>query len=131
MLSGCCAPNAATARSCAKLSCDSAPCGILLRHLGYTVIEASSGIHALELFDQGLPKIDLLLTDMVMPGGIGGKELAEILRAKIPGLPVLYSSGYCLDLARKGMAGEGQTSFLQKPYSTQTLAKAIRDCLRK
>ena len=105
--------------------------GILLRHLGYTVIEASSGIHALELFDHGLPKIDLLLTDMVMPGGIGGKELAEILRAKIPGLPVLYSSGYCLDLARKGMAGEGQTSFLQKPYSTQTLAKAIRDCLRK
>lgn len=105
--------------------------GILLRRLGYTVIEASSGTHALELFDQGLPKIDLLLTDMVMPDGMGGKELAEILRAKIPGLPVLYSSGYNLDLAGKGIVGEDQTCFLQKPYSTQTFAKAIRHSLRK
>ena len=101
----------------------------LLKRLGYTVIEAVSGVHALEVIERLQPRIDLLLTDMVMPGGVSGNDLAQALRAKIPGLRVLYSSGYSLNVARQGMPEGEQIHFLQKPYATQVFAQAIRDCL--
>ncbi|MEO6753079.1 MAG: response regulator [Chthoniobacteraceae bacterium] len=104
--------------------------GILLRRLGYNVIEATSGVHAIEMVKQGRTDIDLLLTDMMMPGGIGGKELAETLRQRIPGLRVLYSSGYSVELAGKGLHEEDQAHFLQKPYSAHLFAQAVHDCLQ-
>jgi signal transduction histidine kinase/ActR/RegA family two-component response regulator len=100
----------------------------VLRRCGYTVVEADSGMSALGLWEQHGRRIDLLFTDLVMPGGMSGFELARRLRADKPRLKVLFTSGY------RPRAGEGPTEptgdrFLQKPYSPQQLAQALRDCL--
>jgi PAS domain S-box-containing protein len=70
----------------------------LLERKGYHVIEADSGLSALEVWQQHRNAIDLLFTDMVMPDGISGRELAERLLAEKPGLKVIYSSGYSDDM---------------------------------
>jgi two-component system, cell cycle sensor histidine kinase and response regulator CckA len=98
----------------------------ILQDHGYRVLEAGSGLEALRLWEQHAKGIDLLLTDLSMPGGVSGQRLAEKLQAQKPGLEVIYSSGGSLgqDLsARKGI------SFLQKPYDVRTLTQAVRDCL--
>lgn len=100
-----------------------------LQHFGYHVIEASSGRQALSLYEKDRPHIDLLLTDMVMPDGVSGKELAEKLRACQPDLRVLYTSGYSVDLLSRNVTMEDGSSFLQKPYSTRKLAQMVRECL--
>jgi two-component system cell cycle sensor histidine kinase/response regulator CckA len=100
-----------------------------LKHFGYTVLEASSGKQALALFEQADRPIDLLLTDMVMPDGISGQELAEQMCAQRPKLRILYTSGYHIDLVSRDLAGQEGICFLQKPFSMQKLAKAVRDCL--
>ncbi|HWX20280.1 MAG TPA: response regulator [Candidatus Binatia bacterium] len=101
----------------------------VLRIQGYTVLEAASGPQALELWQRADRPIDLLLTDMVMPGGIMGNELAEQLLGQSPRLKVIYTSGYS-----PGMAGsEGSLlkgrNFLPKPYSIGKLAQFVRECL--
>jgi CheY-like chemotaxis protein len=101
----------------------------LLRLQGYTVIEAASGRDALELWEQTNRPIDLLLTDMVMPGGIMGGELAEILSRKCPRLKVIYTSGYSPGMAGKDISLLEQRNFLPKPYSFGTLAQFVRECL--
>ena len=103
--------------------------GAMLRQLGYRVIEAASGVHALSLVEQGCGKIDLLLTDLVMPEGMNGTELAKALRTRMPNLRILYSSGYSVEMAGKGISELEQSHLLQKPYSTRTFAEAIRKCL--
>ena len=100
----------------------------MLERLGYEVLEATSGIHALELLDQWNHHIDLLVTDMVMPGGIKGNDLAQRLQAKLPNLRVLFTSGYSVDLVSVDKTAPMDHHFLQKPYSTQQLAQAIREC---
>jgi len=100
----------------------------MLERLGYEVLEATSGIHALELLDQWNHHIDLLVTDMVMPGGIKGNDLAQRLQAKLPNLRVLFTSGYSVDLVSVDKTVPMDHHFLQKPYSTQQLAQAIREC---
>ncbi len=102
-----------------------------LRHFGYEVLEAASGKQAMELFEQAPHEIDLLLTDMVMPDGVSGQELAEQMCAVEPDLRVLYTSGYQLDLVSRSLAGQEGISFLQKPFSMQKLAGAVRDCLNR
>src|SRR6185295_13878813 len=89
----------------------------VLKIQGYTVLEAASGRQALEVWERADRPIDLLLTDMVMPGGVMGRELAESLLAQSPGLKVIYTSGYS-----PGMAGSDDSlfknrNFLPKPYS--------------
>jgi len=101
----------------------------VLRIQGYTVLEAASGAQALELWHKSDRPIDLLLTDMVMPGGIMGRELAECLLDQSPSLKVIYTSGYS-----PGMAGNDATpfkgrNFLPKPYSIDKLAQFVRECL--
>ena len=101
----------------------------LLRHYGYRVLEASHGKEALQVWEKHAPEIDLLLTDMMMPEGISGWELATKLQGERPGLKVIYTSGYSVDLlARDGEFGEG-IHFLPKPYHPHALAKTVRDCL--
>ncbi len=102
-----------------------------LQRLGYRVVEAASGVEALCAWDQQARAIDLLLTDMVMPHGISGRDLAARLRARRPNLPVLCTSGYTA-------TGGGNTdevldgaAFLHKPFSLQSLGRAVRDCLDK
>jgi two-component system, cell cycle sensor histidine kinase and response regulator CckA len=64
-----------------------------------------------------------------MPGGLTGQDLAERLRPKMPGLRVLYASGYSVDPAVHGLSGGEKIHFIEKPFSPQTLAEAVRACL--
>ena len=96
---------------------------------GYKVLEAENGEAGLRLAETCKERIDILITDVVMPG-IGGRELAKKLAALRPGTAVLYLSGYTEDAVfNQGSMGPG-TAFLQKPFTLQTLAKKVRDVLR-
>ena len=101
----------------------------ILRDCGYRLIEAATGREALELWREGAGKIDLLLTDMVMPEGISGVDLAERLLADRPDLKVIFTSGYNSAEINGGRLSHSQTYFLQKPYSHTTLARVVRECL--
>jgi CheY-like chemotaxis protein len=100
-----------------------------LQRLGYRVLEAASGVEALFLWEQQAGIIDLLLTDMVMPDGISGRDLAGRLRARQPGLPVLCISGYTATQGASFDRVVEGAGFLRKPFSLQTLSRAVRECL--
>ena len=100
----------------------------ILERQGYQVLEARDGRHAIELATRHAGPIDLLLTDMVMPE-MNGRALAEQLCRLRPSLRVLYMSGYTDDdIVRRGMLGPG-TGFLEKPFTPDMLARAIRVAL--
>ncbi|MDB6017899.1 MAG: hypothetical protein JWR19_2388 [Pedosphaera sp.] len=101
----------------------------LLTVQGYTVLEAKSGRHALEVWATANRPIDLLLTDMVMPGGIMGGELAELLIRQSPRLKVIYTSGYSPGMAGKDTSLLAGRNFLPKPYSIGKLSQFVRECL--
>jgi PAS domain S-box-containing protein len=101
----------------------------LLEHKGYHVIEADSGRSALEIWRQQRDAIDLLFTDMVMPEGISGRELAARLVAEKPGLKVIYSSGYTDDMLGENSPLRNNPNFLEKPFNSHKLLKQVRDCL--
>jgi YesN/AraC family two-component response regulator len=75
-------------------------------------------------------EIDLLLTDIVMPGGTMGLELAKKCRAEKPGVKIIISSGYSNEMAQRGKPADGIT-YLPKPYKTSLLGQVVRDCLDK
>jgi two-component system cell cycle sensor histidine kinase/response regulator CckA len=97
-----------------------------LAKYGYKVIEAASAEEALEQEERSAGSIDLLLTDVVLPG-TSGKKLAELLRARRPGIRVLYSSGYPEDTLSGGT--EEGAQFLQKPFSPEMLVGKVRELL--
>jgi CheY-like chemotaxis protein len=97
-----------------------------LEELGYDVITAVNGADALTVAER-TRKIDALLTDIVMPGGMNGRQLAAKLRAKRPGIPVLYMSGYADDDDRASDTVVAQ--IVAKPYERARLAAALRDTL--
>jgi len=101
----------------------------VLKIQGYTVLEASSGRQALEVWEHANRPVDLLLTDMVMPGGIMGSELAERLLIQSPNLKVIYTSGYSPGMAGKDASLLEGRNFLPKPYSIGKLAQFVRKCL--
>jgi PAS domain S-box-containing protein len=101
----------------------------ILEIQGYAVLEASSGHHALEVCEEASRPIDLLLTDMIMPGTIMGGELAERIKARCPGLKVIYTSGYSPGMAGKDISLLEGRNFLPKPYSIGRLAQFVRECL--
>ena len=74
-------------------------------------------------------QIDLLLTDMVMPEGMSGRELAGTLRAERPELKVIFMSGYSVDILRKDFALSEDWQFIQKPFWQEALARLIREYL--
>jgi PAS domain S-box-containing protein len=100
----------------------------ILRHAGYTVFGAGSGPEALEMWKEHRREIDLLLTDIMMPEGMSGWELAEKILADAPHLPVMFTSGYPAETIGNHIA-KSDHCFLQKPFSPLTLAQAVRDCL--
>jgi PAS domain S-box-containing protein len=99
-----------------------------LRAQGYAVLEADSGVDALQIAEAHAGPIHLLLTDVVMPQ-MGGVELAERLAVTRPGIRVLYASGYTENtVVHEGIAEEG-IAFLAKPYSPSQLARKVRQTL--
>ena len=101
----------------------------ILRDSGYQILEAASGREALIVWQQHEGKIDLLLTDMVMPEGVSGVELAERLVAETPQLKVVFMSGYTSDDVSAEMLARTNASFIQKPYGHAELTQTVRDCL--
>jgi PAS domain S-box-containing protein len=112
---------------------DEAPvCELVSRVLGkygYKVLPASNAIEAIEVWRDQKDKIALLLTDLVMPNHMNGRELAEKLWAERPELKVIFTSGYSADIVGKDFKLDPELSFLQKPYHPQTLATTVRRCL--
>ena len=101
---------------------------IILLDYDYRVLEASTGVEALKVWEDNGGNIDLLLTDMVMPAGMTGRELAEELKQRKPGLKVIYTSGYSSEVMGQDL-GLRDIKFLQKPYPPQQLAQTVRECL--
>ena len=100
-----------------------------LRRLGYRVIEAADGAAALELWPQHQDEVALVLTDVIMPGGVSGGQLAERLLAQKPGLKVMFMSGYPGDVAGRNLTLREDVNFLRKPFNPVKLGKLIRACL--
>jgi PAS domain S-box-containing protein len=103
-------------------------CKVLTAY-GYNVLEAISGTKAIELWKKSKDKVDLLLTDVVLPDELNGRELAERLRKSRPQLKVIFSSGYSQDIMGKDFTPQKGQVFLQKPYDLQKLAQTVRTCL--
>lgn len=100
----------------------------ILAHGGYTVLEAPNGVEALRICDGQEEKIDLLLTDVVMPD-IGGNELAERAASVIPGLRVIYMSGHTDDRILRYGIGREDVNFIQKPFDPESLLRRVRALL--
>jgi PAS domain S-box-containing protein len=101
---------------------------MILEMSGYRVLEAASGEEALILYKQHEGQIDLIMTDVVMPG-MSGRELAESLEDLHPGIKVLYISGYTDDaIVRHGLLDQ-EIAFLQKPFTPDALMRKVREVL--
>ena len=95
-----------------------------LEHYGYQVLQVQDGEAALELLEREAARIDLVLTDVVMPRTTG-KELADRIRERYPKLPVLFMTGYSgEDIQRRGLVVTG-ARFVQKPFTPEGLADAV------
>jgi hypothetical protein len=98
----------------------------LLGRAGYRVIECASGSEALELWPRHKAEVDLLLTDIVMPGGVNGVQLAQALRAETPGLRIILMSGFDANLGQDRAELGSEVGFLAKPFATAALFSALR-----
>jgi two-component system cell cycle sensor histidine kinase/response regulator CckA len=101
---------------------------LCLRHGGYVVLEAMSGPHALRLLEEYAGRVDLMLTDVVMPE-MGGRRLVEIVREQWPKIRVVFMSGYTDDVVVRQGVLQSDIAFLQKPFTLATLTRKIRDVL--
>jgi CheY-like chemotaxis protein len=101
----------------------------MLRNDGYRVFEAIDGQNALKIWSEYKNQINLVFTDVIMPGGLNGRELAEKLWLERPELKVIFSSGYGADTLGKDFKLDPKFNYLQKPYEPDSLAKTIRRCL--
>jgi CheY-like chemotaxis protein len=103
--------------------------GILERN-GFSVLAAGNAQEALQLWERHRHEVDLLLTDISLPDGMGGRELAEQLLDEKPELKVIYASGYAADSMSREIDGlSDSVHYLQKPYRPDMLAQAVRGCL--
>ncbi len=105
-----------------ELVCDS------LKNSGYTILEASNGKEAIEIFNNNSKKIDLILTDVIMPS-MSGRKMVEILQEKYPGINALYMSGYTDDAIIKHGVLEPGMAYIQKPFSPKALIQKVQEVL--
>ena len=98
----------------------------ILQRLGHRVVQAKDGPEALALWPQHRKEIDLLFTDMVMPGGMTGRELADRLLRENPRMHVIYTTGYSMDLSDSGMNLIEGMNCLFKPYDATMLVRAVK-----
>ena len=101
----------------------------MLRRQGYQVYEAASGLEALSRWEEHGPEIDLLFTDMVMPGGLSGRDLARQLREKKRDLKIIYTTGYSKDAIGQNFGLIEGLNFLAKPYYPEKVLLTVRRCL--
>jgi nitrogen-specific signal transduction histidine kinase len=102
---------------------------LVLERQGYRVLEAGDGVEALRVWGANQGRIRLLLTDIVLPAGVGGRQLAARLRALDPSLRVVFMSGYSAEIAGRELTLEEGRNFVQKPYSPPKLLEAVERCL--
>jgi two-component system cell cycle sensor histidine kinase/response regulator CckA len=100
----------------------------ILKDAGYSVRTAAEGLEALELHGGHSEDLDVLITDIVMPG-LSGRELADEMRHRRPGLPVVFVSGYTEDYVVEEAGREGATAFVEKPFAAADLLAAVRSVI--
>jgi DNA-binding NtrC family response regulator len=98
----------------------------VLQHYGYQVLEAATAGDALKVWEKSSARIDLLLTDMVLPDGVDGGDLAREVQKQKPELRVVFTSGYSLELGGEEAGLREGFNFLQKPFQPLTLARTVR-----
>lgn len=102
---------------------------IVLERAGYSVFEARNGIEAQQVWEQHQNAIQLLFTDIMMPEGLTGRDLAARLQARNPKLCVIFTSGYSVDIAGRELTLQAGQNFIQKPVSPSHLLEFVRECL--
>jgi PAS domain S-box-containing protein len=100
-----------------------------LRFYGYAVLEAVDGQSALAVWKEKKDQINLLMTDIVMPGGMSGLELAATCREVNPSLKTLITTGYALETSVEKIEAQAGFAVLKKPYEVSALVAAVRHCL--
>jgi CheY-like chemotaxis protein len=101
-----------------------------LEELGYTVLEASTAEEALAIVDSGA-RIDLLFTDVVLPGGVSGRQLSDRILAQKPDMPVLFTTGYTRNTIVHHGRLDPDVHLLNKPYTQQDLVRIVRRVLNR
>jgi signal transduction histidine kinase/ActR/RegA family two-component response regulator len=101
---------------------------ILTSH-GYRVLEAANGLEAQAVWEENRQEVDLLLTDIAMPHGLSGRDLADQLRKDNPQLPVIFSSGYSQEMIARSEDARLGAIYLSKPYNPVQLAQCVRHAL--
>jgi PAS domain S-box-containing protein len=101
----------------------------VLESFGYKVLSAANGAQALEIWEREKENIDLLLTDVVMPESISGRQLARLLQQDNHQLKVIYTSGYSAELIGSEFETERDHAFLPKPYHSERLTALVSTCL--
>lgn len=102
---------------------------IVLQKLGYRVLVASDGPRALDLWSRTSDQIDLLMTDLVMPGEVDGLALARQLCSEKCGLKAIVFSGYITDTVKSAAEASEDLAYLEKPFDQRQLARVVRDLL--
>jgi len=102
---------------------------MILERYGYQVVEAGHGRDAMAMVERMGGRIDLLLTDMVLPEGMHGRQVANAIRALIPRLKVIFVSGYSPELAGRPLVLQTGESFVSKPFESEALLTTVRECL--
>jgi nitrogen-specific signal transduction histidine kinase/CheY-like chemotaxis protein len=103
---------------------------LALKGEGYSVIEAADGLEAIEKWSQHRNEIELLFTDMNMPKGMSGAELAQNLKALDPTLRIIYTSGYSPETFGRNLGLQEGANYLPKPYPPPRLLQTVRRCLQ-
>jgi CheY-like chemotaxis protein len=101
----------------------------ILQHYGYQILEAATASEALKIWDQKAGQIDMLITDIVLPDGLSGDELARQMQTRKPPLKIVFTSGYSLEIAGQDFMLREGYNYLQKPFQPLTLAQTVRQCL--
>ena len=99
-----------------------------LRNKGYTVLEAANGEMALDVVNATEEKIDIIVSDVIMPG-MDGHTLVGLLRQELPGVKVILMSGYAEDMYRDEIGRDATLHFLGKPFTLKDLAQKVKDVL--
>ncbi|HEX7024038.1 MAG TPA: PAS domain S-box protein, partial [Gemmatimonadales bacterium] len=100
----------------------------MLEQYGFAAVEARAGAEALGILESEKPRIDAVVSDVVMPG-MSGRELVNLIRLRRPDIPVVFLSGYTGDELSEELRSGGRQAFLQKPFSPDALANALADLL--